>query len=949
MNLLVHLSHIAAGFYILAVLLLAIYGAHSLWLLARYLRFRRVARALELEEAARPLPPDDELPHMLVQLPVFNERDVVTRLVEAVGLLSWPADRLHIQLLDDSTDDSVALGQEACARLRARGLDARSIHRTDRTGYKAGALANGMAEDASPYIAIFDADFVPEPDFLRRAIKPLLADDGLALVQGRWEHLNRDANLLTAAQSLGIDGHFAIEQGARAWSGLAMNFNGTCGMWRRAAIIDAGGWEHDTLTEDMDLSYRAQLKGWRCTYRSGMHVPGEVPATVGAWRSQQFRWAKGSIQTAIKLLPSVWRSSWSLHAKFAATLHMTHYLVHPLILVSLFCAPLTMLLVRHLPVHLLACGLIAFIVGAAAPLTVYIVSQFVLYGRAGAKNLRYLPALASIGTGIAMSNATAVWQAARGTQSAFVRTPKAGAVGSAKPAGSYKAAGASGMAELFCAGWAGLGLAVGCTSVHTWITPLLALYFSGFGWMAYYSLRERFGRAHEPGHGASALPWLVPLGIALIAVFACIGTHAGSWRTFPVAFTALALCASALFVLAVLAVRARPAGSWSLAWILVVAVAIRVCALGLAPGDDVNRYLLEGVQIDHGINPYTHGALDSPPGSPVAAELPPGTLGGSHPDWTSFYPPLMLGYESLVTSISPTVAAFKIAGLICDLISLGLILATLLRLGLSPLWIVAAAWNPLLPLFLAGEGHNDAATVLALALGVYLLSGDHARRSIVALSLAAMTKPFTAPVLLPALLGRGRWWWLAPPLVIALCYLPFMAEAGWQPFTSIAVFASHMHFNGALEPVVRQTLDLVMPQDELQLATVVALLAIGVAGTLLILARWRRTSDASSIELAVRLLALLMLCLPTLTPWYLALLVPLLPFTRSWGLLIWTAAAPLYWLHATANLQPGDVIEVPWITALANLPAVALLAYEAVGGLTAPERASEKVVATQTA
>jgi cellulose synthase/poly-beta-1,6-N-acetylglucosamine synthase-like glycosyltransferase len=218
MNLLEPVSYLAAGFYVLAVFLLAIYGLHSLWLLRLFLRHHREAVAIEEAERATPLPPDAELPRVLVQLPVFNERDVVERLVEAVGRLDWPADRLRIQLLDDSTDDSVEIGRAACARLRARGIDAVSLHRTDRHGFKAGALSAGMREDDSPYIAIFDADFVPEPDFLRRAIRPLLADPDLALVQGRWDHLNRHANLLTAAQSLGIDGHFGIEQGARAWS-----------------------------------------------------------------------------------------------------------------------------------------------------------------------------------------------------------------------------------------------------------------------------------------------------------------------------------------------------------------------------------------------------------------------------------------------------------------------------------------------------------------------------------------------------------------------------------------------------------------------------------------------------------------------------------------------------------------------------------------------------------
>lgn len=487
------LTWLAGGLYVLAVALLALYGLHSLWLLALFLKHRKAAAAQAKLEGVTPLPADADLPHVLVQLPVYNERDVVVRVLESMARLDWPKDKLHIQLLDDSTDDSVLIGRAEIAKLRAQGIDAVSLHRTDRTGFKAGALENGMKHCDAPYIAIFDADFIPNPDFLRIAIKPLLADPGLALVQGRWEHVNRNDNILTKAQAVGIDGHFAVEQGARAWSGLPMNFNGTCGMWRRTAIIDAGGWEHDTLTEDMDLSYRAQLVGWRCTYRIGLGVPGEVPADVNAWRSQQFRWAKGSIQTAIKLLPRIWRGPWGLHAKLCSSLHMTHYMVHPLILLSLFCAPLALLLVDRgaIPTWVLMLGILSFVVGASAPIAVYVTSQLTLHGKAGWRNLRALPILCAIGTGIAISNGQAVWQAVRGKQSAFVRTPKAGASGTS----SYRASAHSGMPELLCAVWAFIGMAVGYIGAHTWITPLLAIYLSGFAWMSYHCIKNRRARS----------------------------------------------------------------------------------------------------------------------------------------------------------------------------------------------------------------------------------------------------------------------------------------------------------------------------------------------------------------------------------------------------------------------------------------------------------------------
>lgn len=485
MQLLSYLSLIAAIIYAVAVAALAVYALHSLWLLGRFLYYRKQAHVTEHTEQATALP--DELPHVLVQLPVFNERDVVDRLVDSVGRLIWPADRLHLQLLDDSTDDSVSIGAAACARLRAQGLDCVQVCRTNRSGFKAGALEYGLAQNDSPFIAIFDADFVPDQDFLIRAIKPLLADSGLALVQGRWAHLNRTENALTRAQALGIDGHFAVEQGARAWSGLAMNFNGTCGLWRRQAILDGGGWEHDTLTEDMDLSYRVQLKGWRCTYRLGLAVPGEIPASVNAWRSQQFRWAKGSLQTAMKLLPRVWASSWGLTEKLAATMHMTHYLVHPLILISLLMAPLALVAAAGVPRWILMLGLGCFIIGAATPPITYLTAQLVLHGRAGWRRMVMLPALAAFGTGIAISNSRAAYQAFTGRQSPFVRTPKAGKSGTT---GSYKARGASGIPELLCACWAALALVVGFEFHPWWVSPLLGVYCSGFLWMAIQTMRE---------------------------------------------------------------------------------------------------------------------------------------------------------------------------------------------------------------------------------------------------------------------------------------------------------------------------------------------------------------------------------------------------------------------------------------------------------------------------
>ena len=415
---------VAFVLYGIATTFLASQGLHSLWLLRRFLRSREPA-------PCRPFVDADEQPAVLVQLPVFNERDVVARLVEAVGKLDWPKHRLRIQLLDDSTDDSVAIGAAAVDKLRDRGIDAAQVRRPTRSGYKAGALEYGLRVDGehregpAPFVAIFDADFVPHADFLQRAV----------------EHLNSDQSILTRAQAIGIDGHFAIEQAARGRSGLALNFNGTCGVWRRAAIDDAGGWQHDTLTEDLDLSYRAHLKGWRAHYDIDLEVPGELPPTLEAWRAQQFRWAKGSLQTARKLLGNIWRSSWPLAKKLGATMHLTHYLVHPSMVASMLLAPVATLWLRHAPMVAICLGIGLLAAGLCPPLLLYVVSQRSL-GRS-MKRLVALPALMSFGAGIALSNTRAAWQAFSGLVSPFVRTPKHG-----RGRSSYRAEPASGLGEL---------------------------------------------------------------------------------------------------------------------------------------------------------------------------------------------------------------------------------------------------------------------------------------------------------------------------------------------------------------------------------------------------------------------------------------------------------------------------------------------------------------------
>ena len=410
-------SALALAPYLLLLVLMLAYSAHSLLLVLVH------ARAPQ-----RPPPtPLTELPHVAVQLPVFNEENVVPRLLDAVAALDWPADRLTIQLLDDSTDATPALAAPAIARMQAAGLRVQHLRRTDRHGFKAGALAHGLTQTDAAFLAIFDADFVPPREFLRRAMGHF-ADPHVAAVQGRWTHLNRGWSRLTRAQALAIDGHFAIEQEARCAAGWFLNFNGSAGVWRRTAITAAGGWSADTLTEDLDLSYRAQLAGWRLVLDRDLTCPAELPTTLAAFKAQQRRWATGSMQTARKLLPAIWRSPTTVPARVAATLHLTHYAVHPLsAATAVLAVPCVLLPGLVAPPGPLWAVLLPFGLTVLGPTTLYLYARRVL-GLPVLAGVRDLGLLTLVGIGLTVSNTRAVLRAFQPGTLAFERTPKLGLV-----------------------------------------------------------------------------------------------------------------------------------------------------------------------------------------------------------------------------------------------------------------------------------------------------------------------------------------------------------------------------------------------------------------------------------------------------------------------------------------------------------------------------------------
>lgn len=403
---------VVVALYVLCLCGLAAYGLHTLWLSLTYLR----------STAPQPVNVQafDDLaswPRVTVQLPIFNERYTVERLVKAVAGLDYPRDRLQIQVLDDSTDATTAIARQLVARYQAQGLDIRLLHRTDRTGFKAGALDDGLESATGELVAVFDADFVPAADWLRHTV-PAFSDPHLGCLQTRWGHLNRDYSALTRAQALGVDGHFVVEQAARVQTGLFLNFNGTAGLWRRVCIGDAGGWQADTLTEDLDLSYRAQLCGWRVGYRPDVVVPAELPAQLDAFKRQQFRWAKGSLQTARKLASSMWQADLPRHVRLAGLFHLTSYAVHPLML---------LVLLLTLPIGYWSGPFLRlfpwFTLAAVGPPLLYSLAHTSDTPRLRDR-LCVLPLLTLLGFGISLNNSVAVFEALTGRGSVFRRTPK---------------------------------------------------------------------------------------------------------------------------------------------------------------------------------------------------------------------------------------------------------------------------------------------------------------------------------------------------------------------------------------------------------------------------------------------------------------------------------------------------------------------------------------------
>ena len=492
------------------MVILAFYGMHRYQLVWLYYRHKKNA-------VKDPPSRFEQLPRITVQLPIFNEQFVIDRLIEACSRLDYPRERLEIQLLDDSTDETKDVAAAICERYRAQGLPIVYLHRTNRYGFKAGALDEGLKVATGEFVAIFDADFVPPPEWLLQVIHHF-ADPKIGMVQTRWTHLNRDYSFLTQVEAILLDGHFVLEHGGRSRSGVFFNFNGTAGMWRRNVIDEAGGWQHDTLTEDTDLSYRAQLVGWKFKYLPHVVCPAELPIEMTAFKTQQARWAKGLIQTSKKVLPRVFRSDANFHTKIEAWYHLTANLSYPLMIVlSVLLMPAMIIRFYQGWFQMLLIDFPLFMASTFSISSFYLVSQKELFPGKWYKTFLYLPFLMSLGIGLTITNTKAVMEAIFGIKSAFKRTPKYRVQkrGEKSQAAKYRK-------RLGIVPW--IELAIGCyfamtiwyawTNENYFTIPFLLLFVIGYWYTGLLSLFQgRFERWRSGVNLDESSPKPFPVGV----------------------------------------------------------------------------------------------------------------------------------------------------------------------------------------------------------------------------------------------------------------------------------------------------------------------------------------------------------------------------------------------------------------------------------------------------
>jgi cellulose synthase/poly-beta-1,6-N-acetylglucosamine synthase-like glycosyltransferase len=496
--------------YFAVMIVLSFYGIHRYTLCYQYFKYRR---------NASPIPPRtfDELPAVTIQLPIFNEQFVIDRLVEAVCSIEYPREKLEIQVLDDSTDETREVAAAIVERYAALGHNIVYIHRTDRHGFKAGALDAGLKVAKGEFIAIFDADFVPPADWLTKVIHHF-AEPEIGMVQTRWTHLNCGYSLLTQIEAILLDGHFVLEHGARFRSGEFFNFNGTAGMWRRQAIVDGGGWQHDTLTEDTDLSYRSQMAGWKFKYVADIECPSELPIEMTAFKTQQARWAKGLIQTSIKILPRVWRSKAPLRVKIEAVYHLTANVSYPLmVIMSALLIPAMICRFYQGWFQMLLIDVPLFTASSFSIAVFYLMSQREIHPKTWKRTFYYLPFLMAVGIGLTVTNTKAVLEAVFGIKSAFVRTPKyrVEQKGQRSKAAKYRRRlKLTPWIELFLGCYFAAAIYYTFTNKNFFTAPFLIIFVLGYWYTGLMSLLQgRFERWHSGVNADESSPKPFPVGV----------------------------------------------------------------------------------------------------------------------------------------------------------------------------------------------------------------------------------------------------------------------------------------------------------------------------------------------------------------------------------------------------------------------------------------------------
>ena len=475
--------------YLGILLVISLYGFHKVLMIWRFYKHRSTVIKAEY-------PFDrNNLPVVTVQLPIFNELYVVERLLEAIAHLDYPLDRLEIQVLDDSTDETQQLCRQRVEALKQQNFNIVHVQRSHRQGFKAGALAYGLQQAAGELILIFDADFVPRPNTLLQMVD-YFADPTVGMVQARWSHINRQYSLLTQIQALMLDGHFVIEQTARNRSGCFFNFNGTAGIWRASAIADAGGWQHTTVTEDLDLSYRVQLKGWRCLYLPHLSIPAELPVEMNSFKSQQFRWAKGASQVAKKLLSTVCQAKLPLHVKFEAFLHLTNNFNYLLLMVLLLLSlPYQIYISEHQWKHGLLIYLPIFIVTTLNLFGFYWVSQKEQHQKLSLLQFSaQIFWLLSTGIGMSLNQSVAVCDGLLRTGTDFVRTPKHGVINATETWTAKRYRGAKTWVlclEFLMLVYLAITIAFAAWHTHYLSLPFLLMFFTGYSYVLGLGLFQR--------------------------------------------------------------------------------------------------------------------------------------------------------------------------------------------------------------------------------------------------------------------------------------------------------------------------------------------------------------------------------------------------------------------------------------------------------------------------